>query len=197
MPAPAQALAEGLLDQRQVGIAQRRLDFRGDDVALGLVEQAHHLGDQHGPPRSARQRLEPERAGAGEKVENIRADDLFSETGEDRGFHAVHGRPHFAFRDIEPDASRCSGDHSHGVALGEAVYVREVLPATNTLVIGRRDEVAANTFAADGRRFIARSDDPATVADRDAIAAYLKAVPPVPSGLVTTKLPSAWHSTIG
>ena len=29
--------------------------------------------------------------------------------------------------------------HGLGVALGEAVYVREVLPATNTLVIGRRD----------------------------------------------------------
>jgi tRNA-specific 2-thiouridylase len=45
--------------------------------------------------------------------------------------------------------------HGLGVALGEAVYVREVRPATNTLVIGRRDEVAASTFAADGRSFIA------------------------------------------
>ena len=45
--------------------------------------------------------------------------------------------------------------HGLGVALGDAVYVREVRPATNTLVIGRRDEVAATTFAADGRRFIA------------------------------------------
>ena len=45
--------------------------------------------------------------------------------------------------------------HGLGLALGDAVYVREVRPATNTLVIGRRDEVAASTFAADGRRFIA------------------------------------------
>jgi len=45
--------------------------------------------------------------------------------------------------------------HGLGVALGDAVYVREVRPATNTLVIGRRDEVAASTFAADGRRFVA------------------------------------------
>ena len=29
--------------------------------------------------------------------------------------------------------------HGLGVALGEAVYVREVQPATNTVVIGRRD----------------------------------------------------------
>ena len=45
--------------------------------------------------------------------------------------------------------------HGLGVALGDAVYVREVRPATNTLVIGRRDEVAASTFAAEGRRFVA------------------------------------------
>jgi tRNA-specific 2-thiouridylase len=45
--------------------------------------------------------------------------------------------------------------HGLGLALGDAVYVREVRPATNTLVIGRRDEVASTTFAADGRRFIA------------------------------------------
>ena len=37
--------------------------------------------------------------------------------------------------------------HGLGVALGEAVYVREVRPASNTVVIGRRDEVAAPRFA--------------------------------------------------
>jgi tRNA-specific 2-thiouridylase len=45
--------------------------------------------------------------------------------------------------------------HGLGVALGEAVYVREVLPATNTVVIGRRDEVAQRTFSVDGARFTA------------------------------------------
>ena len=45
--------------------------------------------------------------------------------------------------------------HGLGLALGDAVYVREVRPATNTLVIGRREEVAASSFAADGRSFIA------------------------------------------
>jgi tRNA-specific 2-thiouridylase len=45
--------------------------------------------------------------------------------------------------------------HGLGVALGEAVYVREVQPATNTLVIGRREEVAASQFAVEGRRFVA------------------------------------------
>jgi tRNA-specific 2-thiouridylase len=45
--------------------------------------------------------------------------------------------------------------HGLGVALGEAVYVREVRPGTNTVVIGRRDEVAARTFQVDGRRFVA------------------------------------------
>jgi tRNA-specific 2-thiouridylase len=45
--------------------------------------------------------------------------------------------------------------HGLGVALGEAVYVREVRPASNTVVVGRRDEVAARQFAADGRRFVA------------------------------------------
>jgi tRNA-specific 2-thiouridylase len=45
--------------------------------------------------------------------------------------------------------------HGLGVALGEAVYVREVQPATNTVVIGRRDEIAQRTFAVDGARFVA------------------------------------------
>jgi len=45
--------------------------------------------------------------------------------------------------------------HGLGVALGEAVYVREVVPATNTVVIGRREEVAQRTFAVDGARFTA------------------------------------------
>ena len=45
--------------------------------------------------------------------------------------------------------------HGLGVALGEAVYVREVRPASNTVVIGRREEVAASTFTVDGRRFVA------------------------------------------
>jgi tRNA-specific 2-thiouridylase len=45
--------------------------------------------------------------------------------------------------------------HGLGVALGEAVYVREVQPATNTVVIGRREEVAARRFSAEGRRFVA------------------------------------------
>jgi tRNA-specific 2-thiouridylase len=44
--------------------------------------------------------------------------------------------------------------HGLGVATGEAVYVREVRPATNTLVVGRRDDVAATHFAVDGRRFV-------------------------------------------
>ena len=45
--------------------------------------------------------------------------------------------------------------HGLGVALGEPVYVREVRPASNTVVIGRRDEIAQRTFAAAGRHFIA------------------------------------------
>ena len=45
--------------------------------------------------------------------------------------------------------------HGLGVALGEPVFVQEVRPATNTVVIGRREEVAASSFAVDGRRFVA------------------------------------------
>jgi tRNA-specific 2-thiouridylase len=45
--------------------------------------------------------------------------------------------------------------HGLGVALGEAVYVREVQPSTNTVVIGRREEVAQRTFTVDGARFTA------------------------------------------
>src|SRR5918999_840664 len=45
--------------------------------------------------------------------------------------------------------------HGLGVALGEAVYVREVRAETNTVVIGRRAEVAARRFSAEGRRFVA------------------------------------------
>ncbi len=45
--------------------------------------------------------------------------------------------------------------HGLGVALGEAVYVREVHPERNEVVIGRRDEVAQRSFVADGRHFVA------------------------------------------
>jgi tRNA-specific 2-thiouridylase len=45
--------------------------------------------------------------------------------------------------------------HGLGVALGEAVYVREVRPERNEVVIGRRDEIAARSFVVDGRSFIA------------------------------------------
>ncbi len=45
--------------------------------------------------------------------------------------------------------------HGLGVALGEAVYVREVRADRNEVVIGRRDEVSARSFVADGRRFVA------------------------------------------
>ncbi len=45
--------------------------------------------------------------------------------------------------------------HGLGVALGEAVYVREVHPERNEVVIGRRDEVAQRSFVVDGRHFVA------------------------------------------
>ena len=45
--------------------------------------------------------------------------------------------------------------HGLGVALGEPVFVREVRPASNTVVVGRRDEIAARRFAVEGRRFVA------------------------------------------
>jgi tRNA-specific 2-thiouridylase len=45
--------------------------------------------------------------------------------------------------------------HGLGVALGEAVYVREVRPATNEVVVAARDDVAQRTFTVAGRRFIA------------------------------------------
>ncbi len=44
--------------------------------------------------------------------------------------------------------------HGLGLALGEPVYVREVRPATNTVVIGRRGEVAQRSFTADSRHFV-------------------------------------------
>jgi tRNA-specific 2-thiouridylase len=50
--------------------------------------------------------------------------------------------------------------HGLGVAIGEAVFVQEVRPATNTVVVGRRDEIAARSFAVEGRRFVA-GDPPA------------------------------------
>jgi tRNA-specific 2-thiouridylase len=45
--------------------------------------------------------------------------------------------------------------HGLGVALGEPVFVREVRPASNTVVVGRRDEIATRQFAVEGRRFVA------------------------------------------
>ena len=45
--------------------------------------------------------------------------------------------------------------HGLGVALGEPVYVREVRPATNEVVVGRRDDVFASTFTVAERHFVA------------------------------------------
>ena len=45
--------------------------------------------------------------------------------------------------------------HGLGVAVGEPVFVQEVRPASNTVVVGRRDEIAARSFAVEGRRFVA------------------------------------------
>ena len=45
--------------------------------------------------------------------------------------------------------------HGLGVALGEAVYVREIRPASNTVVIGGRDEIARSQFSVAGRHFVA------------------------------------------
>ena len=45
--------------------------------------------------------------------------------------------------------------HGLGLALGVPVYVREIRPATNTLVVGARDEIAQSRFEADARRFVA------------------------------------------
>jgi tRNA-specific 2-thiouridylase len=45
--------------------------------------------------------------------------------------------------------------HGLGVALGEPVFVREVRPASNTVVVGRRDEIASRQFTVEGRRFVA------------------------------------------
>ena len=50
--------------------------------------------------------------------------------------------------------------HGLGVALGEPVFVREVRPASNTVVVGRRDEIASRQFTVEGRRFVA-GDPPA------------------------------------
>jgi tRNA-uridine 2-sulfurtransferase len=45
--------------------------------------------------------------------------------------------------------------HGLGVALGEAVYVREIQPVTNTVVVGAREEVAQSRFEVSGRHFVA------------------------------------------
>jgi tRNA-specific 2-thiouridylase len=45
--------------------------------------------------------------------------------------------------------------HGLGVALGEAVYVREIRAASNTVVIGSRNEIARSRFPVGDRRFVA------------------------------------------
>ena len=60
----------------------------------------------------------PSAPGPGEEIENARADDFFTEAGKNRGFDAVHRRPHIGFGDIEPDAAGGAGNYSHGDAVG-------------------------------------------------------------------------------
>jgi tRNA-specific 2-thiouridylase len=45
--------------------------------------------------------------------------------------------------------------HGLGVALGEAVYVREIRPTTNTVVVGSRDEIAQQRFTVSAGHFVA------------------------------------------
>ncbi len=45
--------------------------------------------------------------------------------------------------------------HGLGLALGEPVYVTEVRPLTNEVVVGRRPDVESGHFSADGARFVA------------------------------------------
>jgi tRNA-specific 2-thiouridylase len=45
--------------------------------------------------------------------------------------------------------------HGLGVALGEPVYVREIQPASNTVVVGRREEMARHRFSVEDARFVA------------------------------------------
>jgi tRNA-specific 2-thiouridylase len=45
--------------------------------------------------------------------------------------------------------------HGLGVAIGAPAYVREIRPATNTVVIGARDEVAQRGFTVSDAHFVA------------------------------------------
>jgi tRNA-specific 2-thiouridylase len=45
--------------------------------------------------------------------------------------------------------------HGLGVAIGAPAYVREIRPATNTVVIGNRDEVAQHAFTVSAAQFVA------------------------------------------
>jgi len=45
--------------------------------------------------------------------------------------------------------------HGLGLATGEALYVREVRPADNAVVMSRREQLATRVFKADRRRFVA------------------------------------------
>jgi len=50
--------------------------------------------------------------------------------------------------------------HGLGVAAGSPLYVRSIDAATNTVVVGARDEIASRRFVVEGRRFVA-GDPPA------------------------------------
>ena len=76
--------------------------------------------DEHDPLGPARQRLDAERAGAGEQVEHPRPLQL-AEHREQRLAHALRRRPRGpAPRRLEPPAPETPGDHAHAITVTAA-----------------------------------------------------------------------------
>ena len=100
-----------------------RSDVAADDARAGqpqpvevALDRAHRVGvvlDEDGARRAARERLDPERAGAGEEIEHARAVDRADEV-EDVLADAVGRRPRVeAARRDELVPLPAAGDHAH------------------------------------------------------------------------------------
>src|SRR2546423_2617514 len=110
----------GTQERKNLLFAYGPFKFRPAQVPLDRRNRRRIFLYKQRRSRSPAERLDPERARSCEQVEYVRAHNELTETRKNRRLHPIHRRAHAVLRNIELDAARCAGDHSHGVALGVA-----------------------------------------------------------------------------
>src|SRR5262245_22535343 len=93
------------------------------EVPLDRRDRARIPFDESRAGGTAAKRFNPERAGAGKKIEDACSDHPFAQAGEDGGLNPVHRWTDIGLGNSKADAAGTSGDDSHGdgEGIGEEV----------------------------------------------------------------------------